>query len=103
MLGYGVLAFGLIMLWIAATGKGEKFLTALKVQLPSAGSGNTIVPTPATGGSLTSGGGATLDSGSHMGIDANGDIVSINKAYNDMTNEEKDAANAFARKFPSGQ
>lgn len=102
MLGYAVMGAGVLLIWIASTGKADKFLTALKVQLPSPGSGNTIVPTPSSPGNLTSGGGASLDSGSHQGIMSDGTIVTIQKTYANMTNEEKDAANAFAHTFSGG-
>jgi len=103
MLGYAVIGAGALLIWIAATGKANVFLTALKVQLPTAGAGNTIVQTPDKPGSISSGGGATIgDSGSHMGIDADGNIITIDKPIANMTDEEKDAANAFAHKFPSG-
>lgn len=99
MLGYAVMAGGMLLLWIAATGKADKFFDALKVQLPGPNSGNTIVSTPSSPGELTSGGGANLDSGTHQGIDTDGNIITINKSYANMTDTEKDAANAFAHTF----
>jgi hypothetical protein len=43
--------------------------------------------------------GNTSDSGTHMGIDSSGAIITINSAYGDMTAAEKDAANAYARQI----
>lgn len=43
--------------------------------------------------------GNTSDSGTHMGIDSNGNIITINSDYGSMTNEQKDAANAYAHQI----
>jgi hypothetical protein len=39
------------------------------------------------------------DSGTHMGIDSDGNIVTINKDYGSMSDSEKDAANNFAHQI----
>jgi hypothetical protein len=39
------------------------------------------------------------DSGTHMGIDSNGNIITINKDYGSMSGEEQDAANNFAHQI----
>lgn len=56
-------------------------------------------------GSSGSGGGSSgsADIGTHMGLDANGNIVTINSTYANMSDSEKDSANAFAHQFPNGQ
>jgi hypothetical protein len=41
----------------------------------------------------------SMDSGTHMGIDSNGNIVTINSTYGDMTAAQKDAANAYAHQI----
>jgi hypothetical protein len=43
------------------------------------------------------------DIGMHMGIDESGNTIQINKAYADMSAQEKDAANRYGRQYPSGQ
>lgn len=97
MLGYAVIGAGALLLWIAATGKADKFFEALKIQLPNPGSGNTIVATPSSGNSLINGSGdGNVDSGTHQGLAADGTIFTIDKAYQDMSDAEKDAANNFA-------
>jgi len=39
------------------------------------------------------------DSGSHMGIDSSGNIITIDKPYGSMTDAEKDAANNYAHQM----
>jgi len=67
---------------------------------------NAISPTPSSpGGSGGSPGKSTsasanaADSGTHMGIDSSGNIITINSSYGDMTPDQKDAANAFAHQI----
>jgi hypothetical protein len=55
-----------------------------------------------SGGGNSGGGGGGSDSGSHMGLDSNGNIITINKPYGSMTDEEKDAANRYGRQYPGG-
>lgn len=43
--------------------------------------------------------GNTPDSGTHMGIDSSGNIITINNSYANMTAAEKDAANAYAHQI----
>jgi hypothetical protein len=43
--------------------------------------------------------GNSPDSGTHMGIDSSGNIITINKDYGSMTAAEKDAANNFAHQI----
>ena len=52
------------------------------------GSSNSSSSNPVTGNSS--------DSGTHMGIGPDGSIITINKPYSDMSDAEKDAANAYA-------
>jgi len=56
-----------------------------------------------TSGSSKSGGSTssanTADSGTHMGIDSSGNIITINSSYGNMTPEQKDAANAYAHQI----
>jgi hypothetical protein len=66
---------------------------------------SAIGPLQGSGSSGGGGGGGktvtgnAADSGTHMGIDSSGNIVTINKDYGSMTNEEKDAANNFAHQI----
>jgi len=39
------------------------------------------------------------DSGTHMGIDSSGNIITINNSYGNMTPAEQDAANAYAHQI----
>lgn len=62
-----------------------------------------------SGGGGSGGGGgssrsniAPPDIGTHQGVDASGNIVTINKAYGNMSEDEKDAANRFGRAHPNG-
>lgn len=43
--------------------------------------------------------GNTSDSGTHMGIDSSGNIITINKDYGSMSPAEKDAANNYAHQI----
>jgi hypothetical protein len=43
--------------------------------------------------------GNTPDSGTHMGIDSSGNIVTINSSYGNMTPAQKDAANNYAHQI----
>lgn len=53
------------------------------------------------GGSKTSApvSGNTADSGTHMGIDPSGNIITINSDYGSMSDSQKDAANAYAHQI----
>lgn len=98
MLGLALLGIGSVLLWAAFTKRGDAVLAALNVDLPSA-----ITYTPPTIQSSNGGGESSTihaanqtDSGSHMGLDSSGNVVTIDKTYGDMSDAEKDAANAYA-------
>lgn len=101
MIGLVLLALGAVCLWAAFTGRAENVLSALKMNLPTIGAGNAIVSgtndgngTASSGGS-SSGGGAS-DIGSHSALSDGGLSYIINKAYEDMTQDEKHDANNYA-------
>lgn len=112
MIGPFLMMLGLVLIWAAVRGKSAGVLKVLTLdQLPGKLMGFLTAsgtPTSSSGGSsggsktTSSGGGNSSDSGSHMGLDADGNIITINKAYADMSAAEKDAANSFAHKFPAG-
>ena len=68
---------------------------------------NAINPQSSSGGNSSSSGGTSTgsgsgnapDSGTHMGIDPNGNIITINSPYGSMTPAEQDAANAYAHQI----
>jgi hypothetical protein len=104
VIGPLLIGVGLLGLWALVKGKAGPLLDAIvgsgfNTSLDNAiGNINLSSPNASTnsGGSSGSSGDSSVDSGSHMGIDANGLVVTIDKAYKDMTDEEKDAANRFA-------
>jgi hypothetical protein len=98
MIGLLLLAGGAIFVWAAFTGRATNVLSALKMDLPAVGAGNTIVPNPSSssGGSGSSGSGSSSDSGMHSALTDGGLSYTIDKAYADMTQSEKHDANNFA-------
>lgn len=100
---------GVFMLWIVFRGKSGAMWDAItgdsgfSANLDAIAS--AIGPLQGSGSSGGGGGGGktvtgnAADSGTHMGIDSSGNIVTINKDYGSMTNEEKDAANNFAHQI----
>jgi len=103
MIGLALLAVGAVCLWAAFTGRATNVLAALKMQLPTVGAGNTIVPTPTTGNSDGSSSptdtSSSTDIGSHSAMTAGGLVYVINKAYADMTDSEKADANNYAHQI----
>lgn len=98
MFGWAMLGVGALLIWGALTGKGDKIISALQMQLPT--SKDTF--NPGTGKDFGGKTGSTppgTDSGTHQGIDANGNVITIDKPYGSMTDAEKDAANAFAHQI----
>lgn len=107
-LGPALILGGAFLLWIVFRGKSGAMWNAITgdtsfdVNLDKLAS--AVGPLGSSGGGGGGGGGSRAssnaqDSGSHMGIDANGNIVSIDKPYGSMTGEEKDAANAYAHQI----
>ena len=101
MLGLALLAIGAVLLWAAFTGRAEGVLSALKMNLPQVGEGNAIVDvTNGDSGSDTSGEPSSDDSGSdigsHSALTDGGLAYIIDKAYKDMTEQEKHDANNYA-------
>lgn len=110
MIGPILIITGVYWLYVAFHGRAQAMLDAItgnsgfSANLDSLA--NTISPSSSSGGSGISSGGTgspvsanASDSGTHMGIDSNGNIVTINKTYADMTAAEKDAANTFAHQI----
>lgn len=104
MLGIALLAMGAVLLWAAFTKRGDAIIDALKMNLPAGidfdprdlGLGGGGGGSGGGGGGKSGGGGGGTDSGSHMGIDANGNVYEIPKNYGDMSDQEKDDANDYA-------
>jgi len=109
MFGPLLIVGGVFMLWVVFRGKSGAMWNALTGDTGFDASlnsfANAITPKPASttsaansaaSGSVT---GNAQDSGTHMGIDSSGNIVTINKNYGDMTDAEKDAANAYAHQI----
>ena len=101
MLGLALLAVGAVCVWAAFTKRGDAVAKALQMNLPAAQKFDPTLPStplqPGTGsGKGSSSGSASGDSGSHMGIDANGNVYTIAKPYGSMSDQEKDDANKYA-------
>lgn len=111
MIGPILILIGLFWLWIVFKGKSgdmwnaitgnEKFSvtlddlnSALNPYIKDQSGGGNKSPAPVSGN--------TSDSGTHMGIGPDGSIVTINKDYGSMSNEEKDWANAYAHQLGNG-
>ena len=106
MIGPLLIVIGLILLWTAFRGKAGPMWDAItgqsgfSINLNSLGRSDVWKPFPSNGsGGSQTGSGNAPDSGSHMGIDSNGNIISIDKPYGSMTPEEKDAANNYAHQI----
>jgi hypothetical protein len=98
MLGLLLLAGGAVFVWAAFTGRATNVLSALKMDLPTIGAGNTIVPNPpASGGSGSSGSSSgSADIGMHSALTDGGLSYTIDSTYANMTDAEKHDANNFA-------
>lgn len=109
MLGQVLIIAGVFFIWSAWKGKARPIWNAItgdtNFSTKLDGLANAIGPLSSSGGG--SGGGKSggsgssnqPDSGTHMGIDSSGNIVTIDKPYGSMTNAEKDAANNFAHQI----
>lgn len=114
MLGPILIITGLYWMWVVFHGKAGAMWNAItgdssfSVTLDDLA--NAVNPyINSKGGSGGGGGGGTstsapvsgntTDSGTHMGIDSSGAIITINSSYGNMTNEQKDAANAYAHQI----
>lgn len=112
MIGPILIITGVYWLYVAFHGRAQAMLDAITgnsgfsanldslahaiMPSSSGGTGHSGVSSPGTGSPVSSNSG---DSGTHMGIDANGNIVTIDKPYAAMTPAEKDAANAYAHQI----
>jgi len=112
ILGPLLIVGGLFMLWVVFKGKSGAMWNALTGDTTWAQTldkkANAISPPKYSSGSSSSSGGSkssapvsgnTSDSGTHMGIDSSGNIITINSSYGDMTPSQKDAANAYAHQI----
>lgn len=108
MIGPLAVIIGLLGIWALARGKAGPVLEAIQKGFSTSLEGvidlNPAIPTsggpatnPNSGGISHSVNNATFDIGSHMGLDASGLVVTIDKTYQQMSDTEKDAANKFAR------
>lgn len=109
MIGPVLIVTGLFWMWCVFKGKAPAMWDAItgnpsfssnldakaQAAAPSSGGGG------GGGGSSKggSGSGNASDSGTHMGIDSSGNIITINSSYGSMSNEQKDAANAYAHQI----
>jgi hypothetical protein len=105
MIGPLLIGIGLLGFWALVSGKagpvldaivGSGFNTSLDNAVGNLNLSSASSSTGSGGSSNSSGGSSGIDSGSHMGIDDSGNVITIDKAYGDMSDAEKDAANRFA-------
>lgn len=107
MIGPIVIVVGLLGLWAVVSGKASGVLDAIvgsgfNASLDNAlgnlnlSSASSAPNSGGNSGSPSGSSGVGSDIGTHMGIDNQGNLIVINKAYGDMTDAEKDAANRFA-------
>lgn len=110
MLGPILIIIGAYWMWVVFHGKAGAMWNAITGNSGfDASLDNALGRINLGGGSGGGGGGNNSsssrvtgnqpDSGTHMGIGPDGSIVTINKDYGSMTNEEKDAANNFAHQI----
>lgn len=112
MIGPILIVTGLFWMWVVFKGKSGAMWDAITGNGNFASNldakANAVAPSTGSGGSGGGGGGSSSgngvsanssDSGTHMGIDSNGNIITINSSYADMTSSQKDAANAFAHQI----
>jgi|SRR5215469_17228026 len=110
MIGPILIITGLYWLWVVWHGKAGAMWNAItgnsgfNVSLNDLA--NAVNPYINGSGSSSSGGGSgngvsanSSDSGTHMGIDPSGNIITINSTYANMTGAEQDAANAYAHQI----
>lgn len=109
MLGPLLIIGGVFMLWVVFRGKSGAMWNAVTGDNSFTANLDAIAkayPITSSGGGGGGGGGGgnkgssnAPDSGTHMGIDSNGNIITINKDYGSMSASEKDAANNFAHQI----
>jgi hypothetical protein len=115
MIGPILIIIGLYWLWAAFRGKAGPMLVAITGSQGSDSSLSAalskLTSALQSGGTYVGGGGGgsggfkgtitgnQADSGTHMGIDSSGNIITINSDYGSMTPEQKDAANNFAHQI----
>ncbi|HEY7417556.1 MAG TPA: hypothetical protein VH593_20400 [Ktedonobacteraceae bacterium] len=108
-LGPALIFTGVFFLWIVFRGKSGAMWNAITGNSGFDADLNKIasaIPITSSGGSGGGGSkspapvtGNQSDSGTHMGIDPGGNIITINSDYGSMTPEQKDAANAYAHQI----
>jgi hypothetical protein len=114
MIGPILILIGLYWFWVLWHGKAGAMWNAItgnnnfNVTLDQLANAVNPYLKGGSGGSSSSGGstsssapvsGNTPDSGTHMGIDSSGNIITINSTYGNMTGAEQDAANAYAHEI----
>lgn len=109
MIGQLLIITGIYLLLTVFRGKAAAILDAITGNSGFSanldGLASAIGPLGSSGGGgggssgRASGSGNAPDSGSHMGIDSSGNIVTIDKPYGSMTDSEKDAANNYAHQI----
>ena len=114
MIGPILIITGLYWMWVVFHGKAGAMWDAItgnsgfSVTLNDLA--NAVNPyINSTGGSSGGSGGGggsknpvtanSVDSGTHMGIDSSGNIITINKSYGQMSPSEQDAANNYAHQI----
>lgn len=113
IVGLVLIVGGVFMLWVVFRGKAPAMWDAITgnsgfdaklnsfadaINPKSSGTGGGGGGGGSTGSKTTASANAP-DSGTHMGIDSSGNIVTINSSYGNMTPDQKDAANAFAHQI----
>lgn len=114
MIGPILIITGLYWLWVVFHGKAGAMWNAITgnsgFDITLNDLANAVNPYINNQGNTSGSGGAgsntaapisgnTPDSGTHMGIDSNGNIITINSSYGNMTPEQQDAANAYAHQI----
>jgi len=108
-LGPALIVTGVFFLWIVFRGKSGAMWNAITGNSGFEADLNKIasaIPITSSGGGGGGGSktsaptsGNQADSGTHMGIDPSGNIITINSSYGNMSDSEKDAANAYAHQI----
>lgn len=108
MIGPILIVTGLFWMWCVFKGKSGAMWDAITGNSSFASNLDAKAQAAAPKSSSSGGGGSSsgnkvsanaTDSGTHMGIDSSGNIVTINSSYADMTSSQKDAANNYAHQI----
>lgn len=109
MIGPILIITGLYWMWVVFHGKADAMWNAITgnsgfnvtlndlaaATIPAINQSNSSTGT----GKSPTVTGNQADSGTHMGIDSGGNIVTINSSYANMTPAQKDAANTYAHQI----